>query len=110
MAWRVAPEWVPSCRAAACIPLATPFRERPRRCRAPEITCARGRYSTERYERPTLSSMTACQILKDHSSSRCGQIVVISDAPQGNRSGASNEHHKGLVLLDGDNGGDRLPP
>src|ERR1700730_15758911 len=47
MAGRVAPQWVPSCWAAACIPLATPFNERPFRRRAPETSFARGRYSTD---------------------------------------------------------------
>src|SRR5205085_9242854 len=45
MVWRVTPQWMPSCWAAACILLATPFNERPCRWRASETSCARGRCS-----------------------------------------------------------------
>src|SRR5437016_4673199 len=45
MVWRVTPQCMPSCWAAACILRATPFNERPCRWRASETSCARGRWS-----------------------------------------------------------------
>src|SRR2546422_11005279 len=62
------------------MPLATPFRERPRRWRAAEMSCAKGKCSTDRANYSNLSALTtlANPIAASASSvmPTCCQVVV----------------------------------
>src|SRR3989442_4709086 len=76
MVWRVTPQWVPSSWAAACILLATPFNERPCRCRASETSCARGRCSIAEPNRSSGADGDLLESYRVLDASQRGQIVV----------------------------------
>src|SRR2546427_7978566 len=79
MVWRVTPQWVPSCWAAACILLATPFNERPCRWRAPETSSAKGRCSIPWLnERNPDGDGDLLEAYSSLSAAQCGQFVVSS--------------------------------